>query len=92
LSRRQAGHDDDGRRAQAHDLFKELEPVHAGHLDIERNDIGVQFAHEDARILSGRGLPDHSDIGLAFEKNPQQRPHRRAVIYNEYLDRHYLVL
>ena len=33
---------DHGHGPKPHDLFQELQPVHIGHLDIQRQDIGIE--------------------------------------------------
>ncbi|PAV70594.1 hypothetical protein WR25_01976 [Diploscapter pachys] len=71
---------DDGHGAQAHDLFEEVEAVHPRHLDIERDDVGVERLDHLARGHRPVGGADDLDIRILRQAVRHHRPHRRRII------------
>ena len=55
---------DDRHRPQAHELFEKAQAVHLRHLDVERNDVGIERAdHLACGERIGRGA-DHFQVRL----------------------------
>ena len=82
----QRRHHHDRHRPQPHDLLKELEPVHVGHLDVERDDVRVEVLDH---LAGGRriGRPtDHFDALVARQHRRQQAPDGRGVIDDQDAD------
>ena len=81
-------HDDRQRLVQRLDLGERLEPVHAGHLDVEEDDVG--------RLALNRGDPLFRRrrrgvlVPLVFERHPHRLADPGIVIYQEDPRRHSL--
>ena len=86
LLRRSRHHDHRG-RAQRHDLFQEIEPVHPGHLDIERDHIGIKLADHGAALRGIGGGAHHHDIAIAFQPRFQDGAHRGGIFHHHHPDR-----
>jgi hypothetical protein len=70
-----AGHDDHRRRPQGHDLLEEIEPVHPGHLDIQRHHVWIEALDELAPLSRIGGRADDRDVVLGGKARHQDRPH-----------------
>ncbi len=69
--------------AKAHQLFQEIQPVHAGHFHVQRQHVRVVALDElagDQRIGRGR---DHFHIRLAVDDLGHQAAHQRGVIHTQ---------
>jgi hypothetical protein len=89
---RRARDDDHRGRAQLHDLFEEIEPVHAGHFHVEGDHVGVQLADHLAPFGGIGGGGHDFDVGLAREPVGEDRAHRGRILDNHHADRHAALL
>lgn len=78
------GHHDDGSRSQPHDLLEKCEPIHARHVDVERDDIGRKGLDRLARLVGVTCLTDHGDLWIPLEMCPEDGPHGRGIVDNEH--------
>ena len=60
-------HHDHRRRLLGHQDAKERESVHPRHLEVERDDVGLQERRQAKRFLSIGGLADHLHVGAGGE-------------------------
>ncbi len=63
-----------------HQLGQEREPVHARHLDIQRQHVGAELRDLLARHVGVHRAPDHLDVGALRELLRQHLPHDRRVV------------
>ena len=59
-----AAHDDDGRRLRLHDPARGLQSVHLGHVDIHRDDVGLQALHSLDGLFAVARRADNPDAGI----------------------------
>ena len=77
-----AGDDHDGQRlVGAPHALQRLEAVHAGHLDVEKDQVGRVAFGERHAFRSARGLDDL--VALVLEDHPQRPADLRLVIDNQ---------
>jgi hypothetical protein len=69
---RQRGDHDDWHGPQAHQPPKELDAVHLGHFDIQRNDVRIQVSNHFARDQRVIGCANALHIRLAIDDFSQQ--------------------
>ena len=74
---------DNRRRTQPHQLFEEVEAGHLRHLDIERDDIGIERLDRIARFERIRGFAHDFDVGRDRERMRDQLPHAARIIDDE---------
>lgn len=74
--------------AQLHDLLKEIEPVHSGHFDVQRDDIGIELLDRRATLRGIAGGSDDLDVRLAGQVGLQDRPHGGGIVDDKDTDRH----
>ena len=82
----QGGNDDDRHRTKRHKTFQEAEPIHAGHLDIKRDNVRVQrldFITSYQWICS---CTNNLDIYFAAQKFREQLPYQRRIVDDQNLD------
>ena len=68
-----------------HDLAEAVQPVHAGHLDVERHDLRIERPHELKRLGSVARQPNF-EIAFLAENAFEQLPHQRGIVGDEELD------
>src|SRR3546814_12211365 len=61
----EAGHDHYRRGAQGHDLFQKVQAAHAGHFNVQRDDIGVQFLDKLSTLHRIAGCTYDLDIRVS---------------------------
>ena len=91
-ARGQRRHHHDGKRPDAHQLFQELQPVHARHLDVERQYVrrgSLQPLDRGNRVACDR---DHRHVGLRIDGAAQQSAHHCRIIDHEDLDLGHLMV
>jgi hypothetical protein len=81
---RQRGHHDHRHRPELHDLVEKLDAVHVRHLDVESDHIGVELLYRRPRFKRVGSLTYDLDSRIGAQDRPDQAPHRRRVINNEY--------
>jgi hypothetical protein len=64
-------------RAQAHQLGQEIQPVHARHLDVERDHVGVEFADHLPCHQRVGGRADALHVALPVDDLGEQAAHQR---------------
>src|SRR5262249_58900591 len=75
-----------GKRGAAHDEAQGFHAVHAGHFEIEGNDIRLQlFDFRQGKCAVHRSA-DNFNTGIAGQNNRNQFPHQRGIINNEHTD------
>jgi len=73
---------------QPHQLVEELQPVHVGHLDVERHHIRVEQLDLLARIDRVFGGADHHDVAVAAQGAGQDLADEGGIVNDEDLDAH----
>ena len=82
----QRGDHDHGHRAQRHQLLKKGDAVHARHLDVERQHIGVKLLDLLARDdWIGNGA-HHLDFRIGGQHAANHVPHERGIVGDKYAD------
>ena len=76
------------RRAETHDLFEKLDPIHVRHLDVERDDIGIQSLDSLPGFMGIGRLADDLDERVGPQTRGDEAAHRWAVIDDEHADAH----
>ena len=71
---------DDGRRPQRHDPADGLQPAHAGHLHVQRDDVGLLPRELLQRELSLRRGGHHRDLGVGAEDVRGDLAHQRRIV------------
>ena len=82
----QRGNHDHRHRAQRHELLKEGDAVHARHLDVERQHVGIKLLDllaRDDRIGNGAY---NLDIGIGGQHAANQLPHQCGIVGDKYAD------
>ena len=83
--RGQRGHHDDRARALDHDAVETVEAVHLRHVDVERDDVGLEGLQLLQRFQPvAREL--HLEVGFLAENAPEQLAHQRGIVDDEDLD------
>jgi hypothetical protein len=78
--------DDHGHGVMLHQAAQEREPVHAGHLDVEREHIGLEGEDLVARhVRVGRGADDR-DAGLLAQLVAEHAPNQRGIVDDQHSD------
>jgi hypothetical protein len=72
------------RRLRLRMLERDLEAVHAGHFDVEQDEIGVEIFKGGQRLLAVGGGSGDLDGTLRFEDHAQQAAHDGRVIDQEH--------
>ena len=64
---------------------RQVKPVHAGHLDVERHDLWIERPHQ---LKSLGAVACHPDVEIAFlaENSFEQLPHQRGIVGDEKFD------
>ena len=76
--------DDDGRnRMVLHQLAQEAEAVHARHLDVERDDVGLELQDHVPRDVRIGGAADHLDVVVLAQGVAEQLADDRRVVDEE---------
>jgi hypothetical protein len=70
-------------RPRVHQPGKESQTVGPGHVDVERQHIGVQFRNGATGGVAARGRADDLDPRVGGQDSPQHHAHRRAVVDDE---------
>jgi len=79
--------DDDRRRAPGHDEAQEAEAVHLGHLEIERDEVGLERSDEAERFLPVGCLAHHRHALDGGDDLPDELPVERRVVHDEHAKR-----
>jgi hypothetical protein len=72
--------------AQPHDLIQELQPVHIGHFDVQREDVGIQLLDGRAGLQRIGGGADDFDFGVRLQGGRDQAAHGQAVVHDQNFD------
>src|SRR5271157_644734 len=72
--------DNDGKRSAAHNHAQGFDAVHAGHFEIESNNIGMEFGDFAQGKSAVHGGADDLDIRVALKNNGDQFPHESGII------------
>src|SRR5271157_4088031 len=72
--------DNDGKRSAAHNHAQGFDAVHAGHFEIESNNIGMEFGDFAQGKSAIHGGADDLNIRVALKNNGDQFPHQRGII------------
>ena len=75
-------HDDLAARRCGSNLRQRLEPVHAGHRQVEKNEVGLEVAGALDRLGAVAGLADDGEPVL-LEQPDERRPRERVVVDDE---------
>ncbi|SQA02771.1 Uncharacterised protein [Serratia marcescens] len=68
-------------RPQAHQLLEEIQPVHARHLDVQRQHLGIKFFDQIARHQRIRRGRHHLHVGVAVHDFRHQLAHQCRIVY-----------
>ena len=79
----QGRHHDHRHRPQPHDLLEEFEAVHVRHLDVERDDVGIERLDRVARLAGVAGLADDLDVRIDAAGSPDQAAHGGGIVDDE---------
>jgi hypothetical protein len=79
--------DDPDGRGGGRELGQGVHPRHAGHGEVEKEDVGLQLLGEPDRLLAAAGLPDHGEAALRFEERAQALAEDRMVVRDEHTNR-----
>ena len=82
-----AEHDDRQLRIELPNLGEGLQPVHAGHFDVERDDVGLELRNLDQRGFPALGRTHQFRACVAAENLSQHRAHNQRVIDDQHADR-----
>ncbi len=77
---RHGGDHDDRHGAKPHDLLEKFQAVHIRHLDVERDDIGIELFDRLARFQRIARLADDVDVRVGTQDGADQSAHRREVM------------
>src|SRR5208337_3337615 len=77
---------DDGKRSVAHDHAQGFDTVHAGHFEVQGDDIGMQFRDFTYGKGAIHGSADDLDVGVALKNNGDQFPHQSGIIDHQDFD------
>src|ERR1700716_3604938 len=77
---------DDLRQMLQPESFKDLEPVHLRHLDIEENYIGPLFLDRREGLLAVAAFTYDLDLGVLLQHSANERASERLVIRDQGLD------
>ena len=80
------GHEDDGRHVVAVEVLDDVEAVHARHLDVEEDEVGLlALDHLDGARAVGAGADDF-DVGLLGEQGGDAVTRQLLVVDDEGAD------
>lgn len=82
----QGGDDHHGHGLGGHELAKEGDAVHAGHLDVEGDDVGLQLHDEVPRGERVRRHTNDFDVRLGLELAGENPPDKSRIIHDEHAD------
>ena len=68
-----------------HDLAEAGQPIHAGHLDVKRDHLRIERAHQFERLVAIAGQTD-VEVALLEENVFEQLPHQRGIVGDQKLD------
>src|SRR3546814_1264758 len=77
----EAGHDHYRRGAQGHDLFQKVQAAHAGHFNVQRDDIGVQFLDKLSTLHRIAGCTYDLDIRVRSEEHTSELQSLMRISY-----------
>ena len=83
LSQRRDHHD--GPWRLDHDLAEAHEPIHPGHLNVQRHDLRIERSHEFKSFTAVSRQPD-VEVPLLKEDFFEQLTHQRRIVGNEQFD------
>ncbi|UMG92953.1 CheR family methyltransferase [Nocardioides sp. TF02-7] len=84
-------HDDRQPRPVLADLGDRTEPVEAGHLDVEHDDVGLELGHPLERLEPVPRLPGHLDVARLGEGGGDQPADDGGVVDDEHTDHALLI-
>ena len=84
--------DDTGTRARRLQLAGNFQPGKIRHVEIQENDIRLQYQGSSQSFLSIPGLSDDLQILLEIEHSLDPLPEQGVIIRNQNLNRHTLSL
>jgi hypothetical protein len=79
------------RRAQAHELFQEVEPVHLGHFDVQREHVRVGLLDEVARDDGVWRHAHHFHVGLRVDDLLQDAADQCRIVDTQHLNLAFVV-
>src|SRR5262249_20142971 len=71
---------------ETNQLLEEREPVHAGHLDIQRHNVRRQRQDFIAGNIGIGSRAYYFDVGFCRQRLPQQLPHNGGIVHNQDLN------
>jgi hypothetical protein len=77
------GHEDHGRHARGPDRLDDREAVHARHLDVEQDEVGLPVANELDGFSAVSRFDDGLDLRVVPEQPPQPLASERFVVDDE---------
>src|ERR1700676_182771 len=83
---RMSAEENDGQRSAAHDEAESFHAVHAGHLEIEGDDVGLELFDFFESESAVHGGADDLDGGVAGEDGGNEFAHQRGIIDNQDTD------
>ena len=75
-------------RSQAHQFFQEIEPVHAGHFDVQGEHVRVELLDQFPRHQWIGGCAHHFHVGLAIDDFLHQAADQRRVVDDQNFNFH----
>jgi len=72
--------------AQTHQLGEEVDAIHARHLHVQGDDVGVEVADHLARDQGVGGRADAGHVGLAVDDLGEHAAHQGRVVYHHHSD------
>ena len=82
-----ADHDDIGPAATSSKFFQGREAIPAGHVDIERDDVGIQFLDQFKAIFTIESGANHFHIGELFKDLANDSSIHRRVLCDQHSHR-----
>src|SRR5258708_11736246 len=76
----------DRNRRALHDQAERLHPIHAGHFEVESDDVGAQFFNFLQRECAIHGRSDHFDGRISGKNRGNQFPHQSGIVNDENAD------
>ncbi len=71
---------DDRHRPRLHQLLEEIDAVHAGHFDVECDDVGLELRDHLARLVRIGGAVENDDVAGLLQRSREQGAHSDRVV------------
>jgi len=70
-------------RRHPFEVLDRLQPVHAGHGDIQQDDVRLQITGAANGLAAVSGLADHPEIGLGVQNGPQTLAQDTVIFHHQ---------